>query len=58
MIEDMVNIGAYSAGSNPEIDRAIAMNERIEMFLRQDVADSQPLDVSFEKLHELAGQAQ
>ena len=57
-VEDMVNIGAYSAGSNPEIDRAIAMNERIEMFLRQDVADSQPLDVSFEKLHELAGQAQ
>ncbi len=57
-VEDMVNIGAYSAGSNPEIDRAIAMNERIETFLRQDVADSQPLDVSFEKLHELAGQAQ
>lgn len=33
--EDLVNIGAYKKGSNPEIDRAIAMHEVIEKFLVQ-----------------------
>lgn len=57
-VEDMVNIGAYAQGSNPEIDTAITMNSHIETFLCQDIADGQPMDISFAKLHDLALQAQ
>lgn len=53
-VEDMVNIGAYTKGSNPDIDKAIDMNAPIEAFLCQDVGERQPLDVSFTKLHNLA----
>ena len=35
--QDLINIGAYPAGSNPVIDRAIAWNDRLQPFLRQPV---------------------
>lgn len=53
-VEDMINIGAYVQGSNPEIDKAIAMNRPIEQFLCQEITDRQTLEVSFDKLHALA----
>jgi flagellum-specific ATP synthase len=37
--EDLINIGAYVRGSNPKIDKAIALNDFITRFLRQDVRD-------------------
>jgi flagellar biosynthesis/type III secretory pathway ATPase len=37
--QDLINIGAYKRGTNPEIDRAIAMIPKIEAFLRQDIAE-------------------
>lgn len=37
--EDLINIGAYVRGSNPKIDKAIELNDFINRFLRQDVAD-------------------
>lgn len=33
--EDLINIGAYQKGSNPEVDRAISLIGRINDFLRQ-----------------------
>lgn len=56
-VEDMVNIGAYAQGSNPDIDRAIAMNTPIDNFLCQDVADAQDINLSFAKLHDLVTKA-
>lgn len=41
--EDIINIGAYVAGSNPRIDEAVARWPRIEAFLRQPVGDKVPL---------------
>ena len=38
--EDMINIGAYVKGSNPEIDRAIGMIDRINQFLSQDIGEN------------------
>lgn len=35
--EDLVNIGAYAAGSNPEIDRALRLMPGIRRFLQQDL---------------------
>jgi flagellum-specific ATP synthase len=34
--EDLVNIGAYSRGSNPRIDRALGKIDSVTRFLRQD----------------------
>ncbi len=38
-IEDLVNIGAYAPGSNPEFDLVIQMRASIEAFLRQDMGE-------------------
>jgi F0F1-type ATP synthase beta subunit len=37
--QDLINIGAYAAGSNPEIDIAIRLQEPLKQFLRQGVDD-------------------
>lgn len=37
--EDMINIGAYTKGSNSKIDFAISMIDRIWDYLRQDMAE-------------------
>jgi flagellum-specific ATP synthase len=37
--EDMINIGAYKAGSNTKIDYAIAKMERMIAYMKQDVSD-------------------
>jgi flagellum-specific ATP synthase len=38
-VEDLVNIGAYLEGSNPEIDYAIKKLPEINAFLRQDIGE-------------------
>jgi len=37
--EDLINIGAYVKGTNPKIDLAIRMQEKIDAYLRQGVGD-------------------
>jgi flagellum-specific ATP synthase len=54
-VEDMVNIGAYARGSNPDIDKAIELVPSINAYLRQDIADGQDLASSFAQLQNLAG---
>jgi flagellum-specific ATP synthase len=48
--EDLINIGAYAHGSNPRIDQAIMLNERMSVFLRQEIGEQIPLDQSFQEL--------
>lgn len=55
--EDLINIGAYVAGSNPKIDYAIKMIERINGYLRQQVGERVPLAESIAQLHALFGPA-
>lgn len=38
--EDLINVGAYVAGSNPAIDRARSLIGPLEEFLKQDVNES------------------
>lgn len=35
--EDLIRIGAYAVGSNPEVDRARDLKDELDGFLRQDV---------------------
>lgn len=37
--EDLVNIGAYVKGSNPDIDYALQMINKVNNYLRQDIDD-------------------
>jgi FliI/YscN family ATPase len=56
--EDLINLGAYAAGSNPRVDAALRAHDAILGFLRQDVAEKQPLDSTVAQLQALAGQLQ
>ncbi len=49
-VEDLVNLGAYKSGTNPEIDYALSKIGPIREFLRQDVDESSSLDESIERL--------
>ena len=51
--EDLISIGAYRAGSNPEIDHAIKMKPLIDQFLQQDVSDRAILGETVQKIKEL-----
>lgn len=49
--EDLINIGAYAKGSNPKIDQAIAVHERINQFLRQKVDETGTIDETLAQMH-------
>ncbi len=53
---DLVQVGAYEHGSNPELDEAIRLNDRIVAFLRQDMHISQDYDTTRTQLRELLNQ--
>ena len=52
-MEDMVNMGAYEKGSNPNLDRVIKRMPEIERFRRQHVDISDSLQESQDALMEL-----
>lgn len=52
---DLVEIGAYVAGTNPDVDEAIAKRPRIEAFLRQGVDEVADAEESWALLAELVG---
>jgi flagellum-specific ATP synthase len=51
--EDLISIGAYRAGSNPEIDHAIKMKPLIDQFLQQDVSERAPLEETVQGIKKL-----
>lgn len=58
--EDLINVGAYQRGSNPEVDRAIEMYPKLREFLRQDMNEPVSLAHSVSQLTALcrpAGEA-
>ena len=50
---DLLSIGAYQAGSNPQIDRAIQLHEPLNGFLKQNVDDASPREESWHTLRQL-----
>jgi flagellum-specific ATP synthase len=53
--EDLIAIGAYQAGTDPVVDRAIAAREAIQAFLKQRADDGTPASESDRLLRMLAG---
>jgi flagellum-specific ATP synthase len=53
---DLIQVGAYENGSNPELDEAIRLHERIVNFLRQDMHISEDYDVTRAQLRALLNQ--
>jgi flagellum-specific ATP synthase len=50
--QDLINIGAYPAGSNSAMDRAIALHDPLNRFLRQAVNEGFPAAQSWRLLTE------
>lgn len=50
--QDLINIGAYPAGSNATIDDAIARHEPLRRFLRQGITDGLALNQTWAALKE------
>ena len=51
-MEDLIRIGAYKKGSNPEVDKAIVYHTRLENFLSQGIMETISLEDSFRLLQE------
>ena len=54
---DLISLGAYVAGSNPMIDRAIRSNEPLKAFLRQRVGEGFALQESWRQLGAIVAEA-
>ena len=52
--EDIINVGAYQKGSNPNIDLAIDAHESIDSFLEQEEFEQVTIEDTIQKLAELA----
>ena len=52
-MEELIRIGAYRAGADPIIDRAIALNPAVEAFLGQDKDEATSLEQAFAGLSDI-----
>ena len=52
--KDLIDIGAYVAGTNPQVDRALAQSPEIDAFLKQDMEDLTPAPEAWAMLHHIA----
>jgi flagellum-specific ATP synthase len=56
--QDLISVGAYTAGSDPQVDHAIAMHPRLRAFLRQGIAQRHAFGDSVEGLAALVRPAE
>lgn len=54
--EDLVNIGAYERGSNPRIDYALSMIDKVKAFLRQGIGEYFSFEETLRELFGLFGE--
>src|ERR1019366_7710414 len=52
--EDLINLGAYVAGSNPRLDAVIRSRDEMMRFLRQGPAEVSPVDETLLKMRKVA----
>lgn len=51
---DLIRVGAYASGSNPQLDAAIAIEQEINRFLRQKPNEISDMDATAKRLAQLA----
>lgn len=56
--EDLINVGAYVQGTNPKVDKAIAIYNDLINLLRQDINTSMSIEELFEHMIEIARKAE
>lgn len=56
-VRELVEIGAYVGGTDPDADDALALMPRIDRFLRQDLDDRSEVGATWAALRELVGGA-
>ena len=52
-MEELIRLGAYRAGSSPEVDEAIRLHEPLEAFLRQAKDEKSALDDGYRQLAQI-----
>ncbi len=50
-VEDMINLGAYKEGTNPKVDYAIRMIDRMKTYLRQGMTEKRDLGDALQGLY-------
>lgn len=50
---DLISVGAYQPGSDPNIDRAVKMNPHLMAFLQQDMHEAVDFDTSLNELEKI-----
>lgn len=56
-IKDLISVGAYKPGSNATYDKAIDKRDQILALLKQDRADATPMEISVQKLSQIASES-
>ncbi len=56
--EDLINVGAYVPGSNPKVDKAIAIHEDLDFLLKQDMDESDSIDDLYDRMVDIARKAE
>ncbi|WP_090047969.1 FliI/YscN family ATPase [Limnohabitans sp. 2KL-27] len=51
--QDLIQVGAYEAGSNPELDQAIRLRQSMEKFLQQDMHTNMDVNATRHELQSL-----
>ena len=53
--EDLINLGAYVEGSNPQLDAAMRAWPELVSFLQQAASEQSPIEQTMSRLQEVAG---
>ncbi|WP_449394477.1 flagellar protein export ATPase FliI [Devosia riboflavina] len=56
-MEELIRLGAYRKGSDPNVDRAIAINPKLEAFLNQQREETSTIAEGYERLAEIIAEA-
>ncbi len=51
--KELLDIGAYKTGTNPQLDRALEVYPKLMEFLRQPISDKSPINTTFDQLHSI-----
>ncbi len=54
-MEELIRLGAYRAGSSPEVDEAIRLHQPLEDFLRQGKEEATALHAGYAQLQQILG---